>query len=276
MTSAPASEKDVLAEITAAKRKEVERRKQAQPFAALQSRALGSPPPRGFAAKLKQIASSGGPPALIAEMKKASPSRGLIRADFEPAALARAYRDGGAACLSVLTDTPYFQGSDEHLVEARMSVNLPILRKDFMVDPYQVYEARAIGADCILVIMASLDDATARGLAKLARNLGLDVLAEVHDEKELDRALAIDGALLGINNRDLKTLMVDLATFERLAPRVPKDRFLVAESGIKTAADIARLERAGARAYLVGESLMSQADVNAATRSLLARVVAPA
>jgi indole-3-glycerol phosphate synthase len=157
-----------------------------------------------------------------------------------------------------------------------MSVNLPILRKDFMVDPYQVYEARAIGADCILVIMASLDDATARGLAKLARNLGLDVLAEVHDEKELDRALAIDGALLGINNRDLKTLMVDLATFERLAPRVPKDRFLVAESGIKTAADIARLERAGARAYLVGESLMSQADVNAATRSLLARVVAPA
>jgi indole-3-glycerol phosphate synthase len=264
------SEADVLADIWAAKRRDVDARKQVRPLAGLKSQAAATPRPRGFATKLNQIANSGGPPALIAEIKKASPSRGLIRADFEPATLARAYRDGGAACLSVLTDVPFFQGADEHLQQAREAVNLPILRKDFMLDVYQVYEARLIGADCILLIMAGLDDATAQELAAAANELGLDVLVEVHNEAELERALPIEGALLGVNNRDLKTLKVDLAVFERLAALVPRDRFLVAESGIKTAADIARLQRAGARAFLVGESLMSQTDVTAATRALLA------
>jgi indole-3-glycerol phosphate synthase len=169
----------------------------------------------------------------------------------------------------VLTDTPYFQGTDEHLVEARAAVDLPVLRKDFTVDPYQVYEARAIGADCILLIVAALSNAELRGLATLARDIGLDVLVEVHDEAELDRALPLPGVLLGVNNRNLKTLKVDLATFERLAARAPRERFLVAESGLKTSADLARLTCAGARAFLVGESLMAQADVAAATRALL-------
>jgi indole-3-glycerol phosphate synthase len=269
------SDKDVLAEIVAAKRQEIERRKRAQSLAILQARAMQMAQPRGFAARLTQAAGSARP-ALIAEIKKASPSRGLIRADFNPAMLARAYRDGGATCLSVLTDTPYFQGADDHVREARLAVTLPILRKDFIVDPYQVYEARAIGADCVLLILACLDDSSFRGLARLAQDLGLDVLAEVHDEKELERALAVPNALLGVNNRDLKTLTVDLAVFERLAAHVPKDRFLVAESGIKNAADIARLKRAGARAFLVGESLMAQSDVTAATQALLAPAPATA
>jgi indole-3-glycerol phosphate synthase len=266
-------DKDVLANIIAQTRREIAHRQQTRPLGALQQLAVSVPPPRGFVKKLRQIAETG-QPALIAEIKKASPSHGLIRPDFDPAALARAYRDGGAACLSVLTDGPFFQGSEEHLRAARMAVNLPILRKDFMVDPYQVYEARVMGADCILLIMAALDDGSARGLARMAQELRLDVLVEVHDERELDRALALNGALLGINNRNLKTLKTDLATFERLAPRAPKDLLLVAESGIKTPADIARLRRAGAAAFLVGESLMSQPDVTAATRTLLAPAAA--
>ena len=270
-----ASGSDVLAEICAATRRETERRKQRIPPGELERRARTAPPPRGFARALKQAA-GGTRPALIAEIKKASPSRGLIRPDFDPPALARAYREGGATCLSVLTDAPYFQGSEEHLTAARAAVDLPVLRKDFMLDPYQVVEARAIGADCILLILAALDDATARSLALLARELGLDVLAEVHDETELERALGLEEALLGINNRNLKTLAVDLAVFERLARLAPQERFLVAESGLKTPADLARLARAGARAFLIGESLMAQADVAAATRALLSPTTAPA
>jgi indole-3-glycerol phosphate synthase len=258
---------DVLAKICDDKCAEIERRKRARPLAAVIADARRAAPPRGFKAALERKTDV---PALIAEIKKASPSRGLIRADFDPPALARAYQAGGAACLSVLTDEPYFQGRDEYLTQARDAVALPALRKDFMLDLYQVHEARAIGADCILLIMAALDDVTARSLSEAAQELGMDVLAEIHDDEELDRALALPGTLLGINNRNLKTLKVDLATFERLAPRVPRDRFLVAESGIKTAADIARLQKAGARAFLVGESLMVQADVTAATRELLA------
>lgn len=264
------TERDVLAEICAAKRQEVERRKQALPLPALERRAAAAPPTRGFAKRLAAVAAEARRPALIAEIKKASPSRGLIRGDFDPVTLAKAYHAGGATCLSVLTDEPYFQGTDEHLVQARSAVDLPVLRKDFTVDPYQVHEARAIGADCILLIVAALEDADLRALTKLARDIGLDVLVEVHDEAELDRAMALQDVLLGVNNRNLKTLKVDLAVFERLAARVPPGRFLVAESGLKTASDLARLARSGARAFLVGESLMAQADVTAATRALLA------
>ncbi|HEX6980055.1 MAG TPA: indole-3-glycerol phosphate synthase TrpC [Alphaproteobacteria bacterium] len=260
---------DVLARICADTRQEIARRRRAKPLASIEAEARIAPPPRGFAAALRRTAAAG-KPALIAEIKKASPSRGLIRADFDPPALARAYADGGASCLSVLTDEPYFQGCDAYLTAARAAVTLPLLRKDFMLDPYQVFEARAIGADCILLILAAIDDGCARELAAVARALGMDVLAEVHDAAELERALAIGDALIGINNRNLKTLTVDLATFETLAPRVPRDRLLVAESGIRTAADIARLRAAGAGAFLVGESLMAQADVTAATRALLA------
>lgn len=266
---------DVLAEICATTRQEVERRKQRVATPELERRAAAALASRGFARRLRQAA-AGPVPALIAEIKKASPSRGLIRPDFDPPALARAYKEGGATCLSVLTDGPYFQGSDDYLIAVRAAVDLPVLRKDFMLDPYQVVEARAIGADCILLILAALDDATARLLARLARDLGLDVLAEVHDEAELDRALALDDAMLGINNRNLKTLAVDLAVFERLARRAPPGRFLVAESGLKTAADLTRLTQAGAGAFLVGESLMAQSDVAAATRALLTRTAAPA
>jgi indole-3-glycerol phosphate synthase len=265
---------DVLARITDDKRAHVARRQAAVPAAALEQRVAAAPPPRGFAAALARKAAAGQPagagkPALIAEIKKASPSRGLIRADFDPPALARAYEAGGAAALSVLTDAPYFQGRDEDLDAARAAVRLPVLRKDFILDPYQVLEARAIGADCILLIVAALSDAELRALHQAARRIGLDVLVEVHDEAEMERALPLEDALLGVNNRNLKTLAVDLATFERLAPRAP-GRFLVAESGLKTAADVARVAKAGAGAILVGESLMSQADVAQATRALLA------
>lgn len=259
---------DVLAEICAAKRAHVARRKAVQPEAALRSLAAEATPVRSFAAALERQVGAGRH-GLIAEIKKASPSRGLIRADFDPAILARAYEAGGATCLSVLTDEPYFQGRDEYLATARDACALAVLRKDFILDPYQVVESRALGADCILLIMAALDDGAARDLVDAAAELGLDVLVEVHDRGELDRALRLDTRLIGINNRNLKTLKVDLHTSEELAPLVPPGRVIVAESGIAEPADLDRLTGAGARCFLVGESLMKAADVAAATRRLL-------
>ena len=259
---------DVLARICAVKREHLTRRKAELPLPRLLS-SLPDEPPRGFANALAQ-AHSAGRHALIAEIKKASPSKGLIRADFDPPALARAYAAGGAACLSVLTDEPFFQGRDTYLAAARAAVPLPALRKDFLLDPWQVAESRMLGADCILVIMACLDDGVAAELAAAAADLGMDVLVEAHDENEVERALRLPGTLLGINNRNLKTLAVDLAVFERLARIAPRDRLLVAESGLYTHADLVRMAAAGARAFLVGESLMREPDVTAATRRLLA------
>jgi indole-3-glycerol phosphate synthase len=261
---------DVLERICAAKREHVTRRKEQVPLTRLLSQ-LPAEPPRGFANALAATAAEGRY-ALIAEIKKASPSRGLIRADFDPPALARSYAEGGATCLSVLTDTPFFQGEDAYLAVARATVALPALRKDFMLDPWQIVESRVLGADCVLLIMACLNDATARELALTAAEHGMDVLVEAHDEAELDRALALAGTLLGVNNRNLKTLAIDLGTFERLAPRAPEDRLLVAESGLYAHPDLQRMAEAGARAFLVGESLMREADVAGATRRLLAAV----
>ncbi|MSO89526.1 MAG: indole-3-glycerol phosphate synthase TrpC [Rhodospirillaceae bacterium] len=259
---------DILARICADKLKDIERRKAAQPLAKVEAAARHAPAVRGFARKLRATVSEGGY-ALIAEIKKASPSHGLIRADFDAPTLARAYERGGASCLSVLTDEPYFQGKDDDLAQARAAGNLPVLRKDFMLDPYQVVEARALGADCILLIMAALGNTQAEELASAAHALAMDVLIEVHDQVELTRALRIKSELVGINNRNLSTLSVDLATTERLAPQVPIERLAVAESGLKTANDLRRLAKSGARAFLVGESLMRQPDVTLAVRALL-------
>ena len=261
---------DVLARICARTRADLVGRKQAEPETALRRRAEAAAPPRGFAAALARRveASEYG---LIAELKRASPSGGLIRDPFDPAAIARAYEAAGAACLSVLTDGPFFRGTLADLEAARAACTLPVLRKDFMLDPWQVLEARAHGADCILLIMACLSDAEAAALEEQAQALGMDVLVEVHDADELGRALHLRTRLLGINNRNLKTLKTDLSTTEELARLVPPGRALVSESGLRTPADLARMARAGARRFLVGESLLRQPDLEAATRALLGR-----
>lgn len=259
---------NALARITADTLAEVERRKQRADLSALKQKIGAQTETRGFGrALMTQTAEQGY--GLIAEIKRASPSGGVIRADFDAVTLAQEYSAGGAACLSVLTDEPHFQGSAEHLKAARKAVALPVLRKDFILDPWQVYESRAMGADCILLILAALADSQARELEALARALDMDVLAEVHDRRELDRALGLQTPLIGINNRNLRTLQTDLAVTVELAPSVPPDRFLITESGIKGHADVRALCEAGVRAFLVGESLMRATDVVAATRDLL-------
>jgi indole-3-glycerol phosphate synthase len=260
---------DVLAQICADTRAAVAEAKSTTSLEQLRAQAAARPDaPRGFGSALKDAVCQGRY-GLIAEIKKASPSGGMIRPEFDPAALARAYRESGAACLSVLTNAPHFHGSRADLEAARNAVDLPVLRKDFILEPWQVYESRAMGADCILLILAALTDTEARELEALARALDMDVLAEVHDERELDRALGLQTQLIGINNRNLKTLITDLSVTEQLAPMVPPDRFLIAESGIRGHADLRRLASAGTQCFLVGESLMRQPDVAAATRALL-------
>ncbi|MDZ7713214.1 MAG: indole-3-glycerol phosphate synthase TrpC [Rhodovibrio sp.] len=266
---------DVLTRICATTAEEVARRKRQTPLADLEARAQRQDPPRGFYRALSAGAARDGF-GLIAEIKKASPSKGLIREDFDPPWIARAYRDGGASCLSVLTDGPYFQGADAYLEAARASVDLPVLRKDFMLEPYQIVESRALGADCVLLILAALSDAQAAELEDAALAHGMDVLIEVHGAEELDRALQLKSPLIGVNNRNLKTLDVDLETSRRLGPRVPAGRMMVCESGLFTRDDLLGMTEYGARAFLIGESLMRQPDVREATAALFGRAAANA
>lgn len=266
----------VLDRICDDKREHVARCKAERPMAQVEAAAMAQPAPRGF---LNALRTHQGQDryGLITEIKKASPSKGLIRADFDPPSLARAYAAGGASCLSVLTDEPYFQGADAYLVAARAAVDLPVLRKDFMLDPYQVVEARGLGADCILLIMAALSDDQARELESLAFELGMDVLIEVHDLEELERAKThLKSEMIGVNNRNLKTLDVDLATTEACAAALPEGCLAVSESGLGGPEDLARMARAGCRSFLIGESLMRQDDVAAAVHSLLQPALAEA
>lgn len=263
----------ILDKIKAYKLQEIAADKEATPLAEIEAQARNAPPVRPFAEALKS-ASRGGY-GLIAEIKKASPSKGLIRPDFDPPSLAAAYEAGGATCLSVLTDTPSFQGAKDYLTQARDACTLPVLRKDFIYDPYQVVEARALGADCILIIMASVSDAQAIELEQTAIDWGMDALIEVHDAAELDRASVLKSQLMGVNNRDLNTFETSLDTTRKLSKLVPAERIIVSESGLNTAADLADLARYGARSFLVGESLMRHHDVTAATRALLDNPLVP-
>jgi indole-3-glycerol phosphate synthase len=262
------SDTDILARIAAYKREEVAAAKARRPMRALREDARQAGPVRGFRAAL-QRARRDGRLGLIAEIKKASPSKGVIREDFDPPELARAYEKGGATCLSVLTDGPSFRGAEEDLIDARAATSLPVLRKDFMLEPYQILQSRVLGADCILVIMAMLDDDAATALIECAGECGKDALVEVHDGEELERALALGATFIGINNRNLRTFVTDIGTSIVLAPRVPAACHIVAESGLSQAGDLQRLKRAGITSFLVGESLMRAKDVAAATRQLL-------